>query len=131
MGHATGRDRHRDGFPVTMRCVDVDDFLLTCVSTDDDASARWTHDRVQAHIDSVRRLVQEYRERETAYRAAAEDPRFMAAERLESHAAWAAFGEAVRILALPYRDHPDYQPEWSPDWRWRPTPPRSETGGVL
>ena len=51
-------------------CMDVDDFLLASVSTDDDAGARWTQDRVQVHIDSVRRLVQEYREHETAYRAA-------------------------------------------------------------
>jgi hypothetical protein len=68
----------------------------------------------------VRRVVDEYRERRSAYLAIAEsDSSTM--EKFEKIVAWSAFGVALRLLAEPYRSHAAYPPEWSPDWR--PEPP--------
>jgi Family of unknown function (DUF6221) len=68
----------------------------------------------------VRRVVDEYRERRSAYLAIAEsDSSTM--EKFEKIVAWSAFGVALRLLAEPYRSHAAYLPEWSPDWR--PEPP--------
>ncbi|MFG3051889.1 DUF6221 family protein [Kitasatospora sp. NPDC048239] len=32
----------------------------------------------------------------------------------EDHGHWLA-NQTLAILAMPYRDHPNYQPEWAPD----------------
>lgn len=98
--------------------MDVDDFLVARLADDD--TAQWPSERVRDHQASVRRLVDEYRERRSAYLAVADSDR-PPMERLERHAAWAAFGDALRILSVPYQGHPAYQPEWDPDWR--PEPP--------
>ena len=123
-GQPRRRDEHPGGFPVSMWFVDADvgDFLLARLAEDGEAVSRGSTVPVHQHTDSIRRVVQECREYESAYRAAVDAGR-STTERLERHAAWASFARAVRILALPYRDHPGYQPEWSPDWR--PTPSQS------
>lgn len=69
----------------------------------------------------MRRVVDEYQERRRAYLAIADGDR-STLEKIEKHVAWAAFGEALRLLAEPHRGHAAYQREWSPDWR--PEPPR-------
>lgn len=100
--------------------MDLDDFLLARAAEDASKPAPWTTDRIRAHEASVRRLIGEYQERERAYLVVADSGR-TATEKLERHAAWAAFADALRILSVPYRDHPDYDHEWDPDWR--PDPP--------
>ncbi|MBJ7451529.1 MAG: hypothetical protein JHC71_05510 [Blastococcus sp.] len=102
--------------------MEQDDFLLARVAEDADVG-RWTPDRIRAHEASMRRVVDEYRERRSAYLAIAESDR-STLEKFEKHVAWAAFGEALRLLSEPYQRHAAYQPEWSRDWRPEPPPRR-------
>lgn len=103
-----------------MHSMDLDDFLLARVAEDDADTAHWTAERIRTQEATVRRLVSEYRERESAYLAIAESDR-PPMEKLERHVAWAAFADALRILSVPYQGHPAYEREWDPDWR--PEPP--------
>lgn len=60
--------------------------------------ARWDPHRVLAECEAKRRVVEEYSAvpdgQQGPYRA--------------------GLGRALRCLALPYSDHPDYRPEWRP-----------------
>jgi hypothetical protein len=41
--------------------------------------------------------------------------------------AWTVVGEILRILALRYKDHPDYNPAWAPFW----TTARQQPAGTV
>lgn len=108
---------------MTMPNMGLDDFLMARVTEGGTDAAAWTPERIRAFRESLRRLVEEYRERQRLYLAVADSDR-STTEKLERQAAWAAFGDALRLLSVPYRDHPAYKPQWSPEWRPQPPQPR-------
>jgi len=69
--------------------------------------ARHDPARVLAEVDAKRRIVDSY-ERATENRHAHLGD-------LASAGAFLALHGAVKSLALPYADHPDYRPEWAPN----------------
>jgi hypothetical protein len=70
---------------------------------DADHIARHDPARVLAEVDAKRRVVALWRE----------EP---AAADLTWDGGWCnAVDEVLRLLALPYRDHPDYRAEWAPE----------------
>lgn len=77
---------------------------------DADHIARWDPARVLADVDAKRRIVDRLDYWETAASRAGIAGLSNSA-RGERIGLWMA----CRLLALPYRDHPDYQPEWAPE----------------
>ncbi|MGY5127323.1 DUF6221 family protein [Streptomyces nigrescens] len=68
--------------------------------------ARHDPARVLAEIEAKRAIVDQYAEVQEMDREDAE-PEF-------AYGRAVGLGEAVRLLALPYQEHPDYRPEWRP-----------------
>ncbi|MGK5111751.1 DUF6221 family protein [Geodermatophilus sp. CPCC 205506] len=76
----------------------------------DGAPADGVPDRLLAECDAKRRIVAGYRGWEERLSATpGSDPL-----RRELHAAWAATGDVLRLLALPYAAHSQYREEWRP-----------------
>jgi len=75
--------------------------------------------RVLAECEAKRRIIEEYRE---FTKADPDDGMPIYAEDVDEDRLWPAYGggmfsglrKAVRLLALPYADHPDYRAEWRP-----------------
>ncbi|MCG0069713.1 hypothetical protein CFC35_05650 [Streptomyces sp. FBKL.4005] len=78
---------------------------LYAAAFDAEHIARHDPARVLREIEAKRRLLNEYT------KVATND-----VNEVEYAHGWAnALGEAVRLLALPYADHPNYRKEWRPD----------------
>ena len=67
---------------------------------------RWQPARVLREVEAKRRIVDEYNEVRRMDRPEPE-PEYAVGRAV-------GLGEAVRLLALPYSDHPDYREEWRP-----------------
>ncbi|MFI1161411.1 DUF6221 family protein [Streptomyces sioyaensis] len=68
--------------------------------------ARHNPARVLAEVEAKRAIVDRYAEVQEMDREDAE-PEF-------AYGRAVGLGQAVRLLALPYQEHPDYRPEWRP-----------------
>lgn len=69
--------------------------------------ARHDPARVLAEVNAKRRVLGVYNSWEFLARTKPHDPNAEITE--------LAVRQTLRALALPYRDHPDYQPEWAPE----------------
>jgi hypothetical protein len=69
--------------------------------------ARHDPARVLAEVDAKRQIVARYERAMDNRRAHPAD--------LASAGAFLALHGAVKLLGLPYADHPNYRPEWAPD----------------
>jgi len=63
--------------------------------------------RILAECEAKRRIVQEYSERDA-------DVDLMLGPNTLRQREWSGLRLALRYLALPYADHPDYREEWKP-----------------
>lgn len=70
---------------------------------------RWTPTRVLAEIDAKRRIIAIY----ASWSILAEPGAGFQIEK-DAGVTLLAMREALRALALPYADHPDYREEWRP-----------------
>ncbi|NUQ98588.1 MAG: hypothetical protein HOY79_19215 [Streptomyces sp.] len=79
--------------------------------------ARHDPARVLAEVDAKRRIIAAYEQ--TAQLKWPDDPNMILTvkDRIMNQAIGRVEGlmTALRLLALPYADHPDYRPEWAPD----------------
>lgn len=101
------------------------EFLLTRFAVDEDGRARALRDLAEALRGQGYGLAADHLERESArVLAECEAKRrivAIASEQMEVGRRTLARGweqmawDALEALALPYADHPDYQPEWRPD----------------
>lgn len=98
------------------------DFLLARIA-EDEAVARKTvvladPARVLAECAAKRRIVATWERRWDEAENAANNPNLSVGERNSMNGMFASqatgLGEAIRLLALPYADHPDYNPDWRP-----------------
>jgi hypothetical protein len=85
-------------------------FLKARLADDEADPGGWPAARVRAEVDAKRRILARYT---SAVEDSAEDAdgyydenRFEDARQLRP---------VLRLLALPYRGHPDYRPEWAPE----------------
>jgi len=108
------------------------DFLQTRIAEDEAAVAGlmsgdgdpeffWGPDRIRAECEAKRRIVEAFedeRQRMDIYNR--DYPLGLLTTegdlraRLSSNATWAGLEIAVRALALPYADHPEFREEWRP-----------------
>jgi hypothetical protein len=72
--------------------------------------ARWDPARVLAEVDAKWRILAIYASWEVLARPGAGFP-----IQHEAEITLLALRETLRALALPYRDHPDCRPEWTPN----------------
>jgi len=77
--------------------------------------------RVLAEVDAKRRIVQQYEDSMTRSKALREraadgtEDEYQKAQRLNQSVQLLVLHGIVKLLALPYRDHPNYRPEWAPE----------------
>jgi hypothetical protein len=76
--------------------------------------ARWDPARVLAECDAKRRIIELFRETTEGEDGISDDADFLRQMDEIATGRWEALRSVIRLLALPYADHPDYREEWRP-----------------